>query len=66
MFSSIVINIVAIMMLARQRIQVTFHMLMTLLAVWDLSYLIISIGEHSVHEKCSDKYSAHPSYPYTF
>ena len=31
-------------MLARQRVQVTFHLLMIFLAVWDLSYLIISIS----------------------
>lgn len=36
-------NFVAIFVLARQRVQRIFHMLMIFLSIWDLLYLIFSI-----------------------
>ena len=39
----IIINALAMIMLARQRVQVTFHSLMIFLAIWDLLYLVISV-----------------------
>ena len=37
------VNFVAIVILAKQRVQRTFHLLMIFLSCWDFSYLILSI-----------------------
>jgi ABC-type maltose transport system permease subunit len=39
-----VLNLIAIVMLARQRVQRNFHMLMIFLSFWDLAYLVLSIS----------------------
>ena len=37
------VNLVAIIILAKQRVQRTFHLLMIFLSCWDFGYLILSI-----------------------
>ena len=37
------VNFIAIVILARQRVQRTFHLLMIFLSFWDFTYLILSI-----------------------
>ena len=37
------VNFIAIVILAKQRVQRTFHLLMIFLSFWDFSYLILSI-----------------------
>ena len=39
----ILVNLIAIIILAKQRVQRTFHLLMIYLSCWDFCYLILSI-----------------------
>ena len=46
----VLVNVLAIMVLARQRVQRTFHLLMIFLSIWDFTYLILFIMVFSLSE----------------
>ena len=46
----VLVNLVAIVVMARQRVQRTFHLLMIFLSVWDATYLILFILVFSMPE----------------
>ena len=41
--TGLLVNLVAIIILAKQRVQRTFHLLMIYLSCWDFGYLVLSI-----------------------